>query len=166
MQTVATVGDLVSLAVQAERNAEALYDGMSKMFIRYPEVARFWAHYANEEAGHARWMLNLRNRICPDLLTRPADSELWSRAVKLVEPSVDDLLGGIHDLQDAWELANEMEHGETNLIFAFLIDNFTDDDLTLTFLRIQLREHMEHLLVGLPVQFGDANLRRAITPNP
>ena len=164
-QRVSTIGDLLNTAIVAERNAELLYDRISQMFIRYPEVALFWEHYANEEAGHARWMEHLRGRMSAPQLAEPALAPIMEKATIQANLDVENLLAGINDLQDAWELANELEHGETNLVFEFLIDNFSNDENTMVFLRAQLREHMDHLTSKVPAQFGDVTLRRSITAN-
>jgi hypothetical protein len=162
MEPVGTIAELLEIAITAERNSERLYDSMSQMFIRFPEVALFWEHYANEEAGHARWMEHLRERMTPGHQAEPADGEVWRKALSLANTPVDDLLASIRTLQDAWELANELEHGETNLIFEFLIDNFSNDANTMIFLRTQLREHMDHLTSHVPPQLSNATLRSAI----
>jgi hypothetical protein len=164
MVQVGTVGELLVLAAQAERQAETLYDAIGKMFMQQPEVARFWTHYADEEAGHARWMNNLRARLSAEQLARPVDPQVFSRAIRLLDTNLEELISGINDLQDAWDLANEMEHGETNIIFEFLINNFSGDPQTLAFLRAQLRGHMDHLLVGLPAQLSSIEMRRATFP--
>ena len=160
--TVGTIGALMDLAIQAERNAEWLYDAIGRRFIDHPEVARFWMNYANEEAGHARWMENLRERVPQIKLAQPAEPDMWQRATKLVNTDLGTLLSGINTLQDAWELANEMEHGETNVIFEFLVAHFSQDPRTLAFLRVQLRDHIGHLLTGLPAHLTDASARGAV----
>ena len=162
MPPARTVDEMLQMAVKAERIAESVYDAFGKMFINNPEVARFWTRYADEEAGHARWMESLHRRASPEQLAVPANDEMWMLLTRLVNTDISELIGRVHNLQDAWDLANELENGETNIIFQFLISNFSKDAYTLGFLRTQLRDHMNHLMIDLPMQFSDVNVRRTI----
>ena len=54
-----TVSDLIGLAIQIENTCKTLYEGMEKKFFHTPEIATYWHHLANEEAGHARWLEDL-----------------------------------------------------------------------------------------------------------
>ena len=152
---------MLLLAAQAERMAEKVYHEIGARFIQVPELAAYWNRYADEEAGHARWMENLHRRLDPAQRDQPANSDMWGRINRLIHADASELLNHIHTLQDAWDLTNEMEHGETNIIFEFLIAHFSKDPYTMAFLRMQLKEHIGHLMVGLPVPFNDTAIRRA-----
>jgi hypothetical protein len=76
--------------------------------------------------------------------------------------SVEDALKGVRNLEDAYQLVNELENSETNAIFEFLIANFAEDQKTQAFLRSQLRDHVGKLMIDFPVQFKQADVRREI----
>ncbi len=140
----------------------AIYLRFGKKFERYPEVAAFWNSYAGEENGHARWLAQLRERAGASRLRQPADPDILQQAERALARPVEDLLAGVKDLQDAYELANELEHSETNTVFEFLINYFAEDAQTQAFLRAQLNDHIVRLTKGFPEHLGSATLRRGI----
>ncbi len=162
MPEFGTIGHLIELAIQGERINQAIYLRFGKKFERYPEVAAFWNSYAGEENGHAGWLAQLRERAGVDRLNQLADPDILQQAQRALTRSVEELLDGITDLQDAYELANELEHSETNTVFEFLINYFAEDAQTQTFLRAQLNDHIGRLTKSFPEHLRSATLRRGI----
>jgi hypothetical protein len=162
MQDDKTLGDLIDLAIQAEQNAESLYCRLSELFTEYQGVAKFWIHYADEETEHALWLQRLRERLGETALAQPADLKTWTRAQHMIGISIDHLLDRVETLQDAWVLANEMEHGETNIVFEFLLDHFAGDTQAQAFMHTQMIRHVSHLIVDFPRQFSSSELRLSI----
>jgi hypothetical protein len=68
----------------------------------------------------------------------------------------------IADLQEAYELASELESGETNAVFEFLITHFSEDKKARIFLRSQLKSHVSQLMLQFPEKFGGASIRKEI----
>lgn len=160
-----TIAHLVDLAIQSERIAETLYRRMGVRFHNHPEVENFWRRYAAEEDGHARWLEKLRERAASEKMIQPADPGILEDARRAISISVDSLVWSIRTLQDAFEIANELEHSEMNAVFEFLISYFTEDSETQTFLRAQLSEHVGRLMIEFPRSVGTGTFRRTITPN-
>ena len=75
--------------------------------------------------------------------------------------SVQALLDQVRTLADAYELVNEMEHSEMNVVFEFLISSFPADQEVLSFLRAQLSEHVDRLITAFPERFRDPGARLA-----
>ena len=67
--------------------------------------------------------------------------------------SVEKALLGVKDLEDAYQLVNDIENGETNAIFKFLLDNFETDEQMRDFFRAQLNKHIARLSIKLPAQY-------------
>lgn len=162
MPEYGTIAHLIDLAIQGEKLAEMFYLRLEKKFARFPDVARFWNSYASEEAGHARWLARLRERADDERLGQPAELEVLKQAERALSISIEDLLAGVRTLQDAYDLANELEHSETNAVFEFLIGHFAEDAQTHTFLREQLNEHVARLMIDFPRKVGTGTLRRGI----
>jgi hypothetical protein len=76
--------------------------------------------------------------------------------------SVEKALLGVKNLEDAYQLVNDIENGETNAIFQFLLDNFEADVQMRDFLRAQLNKHIAKLSIDLPVQYKGILSRKAI----
>ena len=130
MPNKATVSELFELAIAAEKAAEELYRRLEKKFAHHQEVADFWRKYAAEEVGHAHWLERLRDALNPDQLSAPADPFVLKDAHKVLQFSVENRLNDIKNLEDAYQLVNELENSETNAIFEFLITNFSSDEET------------------------------------
>jgi rubrerythrin len=157
-----TVNDLFDLAVSAELAAKRLYERLADKFDHHPEVAAFWRQYATEEESHAQWQERMRSRLTEEQLAQPADLLIMQEAIKTLEFSVEQALQDITNLEEAYQLVNELENGETNAIFEFLIEHFSEDETARRFLRSQLKDHIRKLMIDLPIQFKGAVNRQAI----
>ena len=109
-----------------------------------------------EEAGHARWLERLREKLSSEELSAPADPSMLKAARGILESSVEKQLAEIKDLRGAYQLASELENSETNAIFEFLVANFAADEQTRTFLRSHLKDHIGKLMLWFPTQFNVA----------
>src|SRR5512135_1204688 len=114
MPEFGTTAHLIELAIQGERMAETFYEHLAKKFSRFTDIEQFWKSYAAEENGHARWLDHLRERADSEHLRQPVDPEVLQQAQRALATPVEALLSGVKTLQDAYELANELEHSETN----------------------------------------------------
>ncbi len=157
-----TVSHLFELAVQGERFFEAFYKRVAARFRHHPEIEKFWVDYAAEENGHAEWIESLKRRVSAEILASQADPQVLSDAEQALSVPMDNLLYSIRTLQDAFEVANELEHSETNAVIDFLITHFSEDEQARSFLRAQLHEHIERLMIQFPRQHGTGTLRRGI----
>ncbi len=162
MSNETSVGELFKMAITAERQSETLYRRLMEMFVAYPDVVAFWQKYATEETGHARWLTNIHANLTPEQLTAPADASMLKMANRVLGLSMDDLLAKVKNLDDAYQLVNELENSETNAICEFLIDNFAADEKAQTFLRSQLKGHVTRLMTDLPAQFRGKSNRQSI----
>jgi rubrerythrin len=162
MSGKATLAQLFDHAIAAERAAEAFYHGLETKFAHHEDVAAFWAEYAAEETMHAGWLESMRDGLSPERLSTPADPLTMEKAHGVLQFSVENTLKGVKNLEDAYQLVNELENSETNAIFEFLIANFAEDEKTQAFLRSQLRDHVGKLMIDFPVQFKQAKARQRI----
>ena len=161
MTNQATIAALVELSIRLEKSAAEIYRWLGSKFAHHQEVADFWKRYAAEEDMHAQWLERLRDRLDPGELSAPADPLMLNDARSLLQ-SLAGKLSGIKNLEDAYQLVNELENSETNAIFEFLITNFGTDKKTQNFLRSQLRDHIARLMIDFPTQFHNALARRNI----
>jgi hypothetical protein len=76
--------------------------------------------------------------------------------------SWENALANVHDLADAFEEVNELENGETNAVFRFLIDHFEVDKPIRDFLLAQLAVHIARLSTNLPEAYRDILTRQSI----
>jgi len=161
MTNETTVAALLELAIAAEVINEELYLGLEKKFVHHQLAADFWCSYAQEEAGHAHWLERLQGRLSTEQLSAPTDPTILRDAHQALQFSAKHALKGIENLEDAYQLASELENAETNVVFDFLITNFAADEQTASFLREQLRGHVGRIMIEFPTLF-DSQARREI----
>ncbi len=157
-----TVDQLFDMAIMAERTAEHVYRRLGTMFAAHWDVVRFWSDYAAAEDSHAQWLERIRGELSSKQLAAPADPQTVSNAQELLRLPVEQALEGIRTLDDAYQLANEMESGETNVVFDFLIGHCASDPQAQAFMRSQLKDHIAKISVGFPVRFRSSISRLSI----
>jgi rubrerythrin len=162
MSDKAKVSELFEVAIAAEHANRELFLGLSSKFAHHQEVADFWREYAEDEAMHARLLEQIRDGLSPEQLAAPADPYQVENAYKALRLRVDEALEGVDNLEEAYQLVHEVEHSETNVVFEFLISNFSSDQRAQSFLRSQLGEHVARLMNGFPAAFKQAARRREI----
>lgn len=158
----ATLADLFALAIAAEESAETLYRGLAIKFSRYADVADFWRQYAAEESGHALWLMRLRDRLDTEQLATPADPFALENVYRALHMSVETALAQIQNLEDAYQLVNDIESSETNAVFSFLVTNFAYSTEVLSFLQALLEGHIARLMGSFPSHFRDRPSRLAV----
>jgi hypothetical protein len=150
------------IAIAAEKTAERLFQGLATKFAYREEIARFWLQYAADEVKHAEWLRDLKARLRDEHLARPADVDTVKLLQAVSNFSLDEALKSVNDLEDAYQLIDNVENGETNAIFQFLINSFESNTQIRAFLRDQLDQHVERLSTGLPPQYQQAAARRMV----
>ncbi len=159
-----TVAKLFEYAIALEQAAESLYRQLEKMFADYPEVALFWKHYADEENGHASYLERIRTGVDAERLSQQADADMLQKVQYCLEKASPTRLTNINTLEDAHQLATELENSETNAIFEFMILNFSTDELAKShsFLRTQLSTHIARLENDFPNPYKSRPARQNV----
>jgi rubrerythrin len=162
--SIETVGKLFEYAIKLEEDSEYLYRQLGNMFSQYPDIALFWKRYADEEKGHAVYLERLRAGLDIDKLSRPADNSIFRKILQQFERSIRSKLEKVETLEDAFQLATELENSETNIIFEFMIVNFSTDELAKShkFLRTQLSTHVARLEKDFPSPYKSRTARQNI----
>jgi ribosomal protein S7 len=163
MNDAQTVAELFEHAIELEKSLETLYRQFGGIFADHPEVAKFWKHYADEEKGHAAYLERVRDNAQAGRLSEPADEFMLQKVRKcLAEVSPPVQLKEIRTLDDAYQLAVDLENSETNAIFEFIIVNFSTEELAKShkFLRVQLSEHVAKLTTHFPSQYMSKAVRK------
>ena len=150
----ATIEKLLNVAIRLEAAAGYFYEGLADGFSHCPEVAEFWRVMAAEEACHENRLVEWRASLSVARLSQPADARMLQMGENLLGVSVEELLGGVRNLDDAYEMAHDLESSETNTIFRFFITEFSQDQRVIAVLRQDLDEHMERLASGFPSRYA------------
>lgn len=158
---VLIVESLFKNAISLEKTAETLYRQYEEMFSHCPEVANFWKNYANEENGHAKFIERIFFEVDKKRLSEPADIGIAYQLQASINRISKINLENIKTLDDAYQLAVEIENTETNAIFEFIFMNFSNEELAKSrnFLRAQLRDHIDKLETNFPIMYKNASFR-------
>ena len=152
---------LFEYAIAAEHYARELYREFARLFAADPRVAAFWQRYAAEETGHARWLEQLLKKLPPETRDAPADFDKLEMARHMIKVPLAHALAKVETLEDAYQLAHELESSEINTIFEFLLFTFADDPQATQYARDQLSEHVARLTAGFPETYTSVRSRRA-----
>jgi rubrerythrin len=150
----ATIESLLAVAIQLEAAARRFYERLAERFSHCPEVAQFWRVMAADEACHENRLTDWRASTSPDRLSQPADARMLQMGRRLLGTSVDELLGDVQNLDDAYETAHDLESSEINAIFQFFIKEFSQDPRVIAVLMQDLDEHAERLMTEFPAQYA------------
>lgn len=150
----ATIGDLVVMGIQLEAAAQHFYEGLAEMFRHCPQVAEFWRLFATDEMAHGTQIIKWRETVSAGRLSEQADVALLEAGRKLLVPSVQERLGEVRNLDDAYEMAHDLETSETNTIFRLFITEFSQDKRVVMAMMRHLDEHVERLMAGLPTPYA------------
>ena len=154
MSNEETVATLFELAIEMEKAAEALYRDFAAGFAHQQQAADFWRVYAVEEAGHVRWLERFRNKLSLEQLSAPADLQMLQNARQALYLCKQNASQQVNSLDDACQMASELEGSELNVVFEFLVNHSPEDKETQAFLRAQLKIHINKLMTGLAAQFN------------
>ncbi len=160
------VEEAINQAIQAEKAAEKLYLGLENKFNDEPEAAQFWREFAQDEAQHVEWLAEFRDRLAKSKLAKMVDLRTEELLYLVNLFSAEKALAGVQNLADAFELVNDLENGETNAIFHFLIENFEVDKNIRDFLLAQLEQHISRLSTNLPLPYRNILARQSIKAQP
>jgi rubrerythrin len=156
-----TIFHLFEHAIAIEYKAAEMYCTFSRLFSHVPEISAFWTGLEQDEMFHMETLVTLLDGLRPDEYDAPVDKQLWENMV-----AVHDLINGnlaisVSNLNDAYEVAHELEFSEINGIFKFLtIEAITSEEQG-QFMRDEITKH-ERKLIDFGDTFGDKAWRLKI----
>ncbi len=156
-----TIEKLFVFSIEIELRAAAIYLAFAEYFPSVPGLANFWLDMQEDELGHARTLEDIRSALPPDVLQEAAPAEMWQNMQSLQKLISKDLMGGVHSLDDAYELAHELEFSEVNVLFNFLTSDVMtfgqQADITYT----NIVKHQQKLL-DFNNLFGNRDWRKGV----
>jgi hypothetical protein len=109
---------------------------------------------AADETCHENQLTEWRASMSAERLSQPVDARMLQMGRKMLGTSVDELLGDVRNLDDAYETAHDLESSEINAIFRFFIAEFPQDPRVIAVLMQDLDEHAERLMTEFPARYG------------
>jgi hypothetical protein len=162
----ATIETLLKVAIGLEDAAEGFYEGLAERFARCPQVAEFWRAMAADESCHKNRLTEWQASMSAARRSQPVDATMLQLGEKLLRTSVAERLEGLQSLDDAYEMAHDLESSEINTIFRFFITEFAHDPSVIAFLRQDLDQHAERLITEFPAAYATRSARAGVPPLP
>lgn len=141
-----TVADLFTIVAAAERAAMNFYKGLARSFSYVPRVSIFWEDMMRDEAFHIQELMDIRNMLTDEQLFEPADRSIINTAKNELERLAEKFdLKAVVTLDDAYEIAYELEYSEVNMVFRAIVSKFVLSEIRSKFVLSQIREHVSKL---------------------
>lgn len=156
-----TLGHLFELAIQAEQTAAAVYQELSEMFADYRTISEFWIAMRDDEYQHAAALEEIQRQLSADALVATPDASAMTSAQALILQPADQLLKHVHNLNDACQLAHDMEYSEVNTLFLYLRTELIPSAERRDLAYRAIHQHQGQL-IAFSRQFGDDQARKTI----
>ena len=155
MIKLTTLGELIDTAIAAEHAARKVYVGFTHKFMHLPDVSDFWQTMADDEGDHGRILSGMRERVSYEELAAPIDARLAEKADRLKHLNIQQLVNSVGNLDDAYQVAYDLESSEVNAIFNFLTIRFLSTEESYEIITATIDRHLLRL-ADFTRTFGDA----------
>ncbi|MBN2245670.1 MAG: hypothetical protein JW755_07475 [Candidatus Aminicenantes bacterium] len=115
-----TLGDFFLAAMEVEKKASEIYQSLSEAFIQKQDISLFWSGLREDELMHLKMLKKSREALSEKDLELLVDKSMISKIQEVDEFLKENPTEHVQDLNDAFELAHELEFSEVNVIFKFL----------------------------------------------
>lgn len=156
-----TMDTVFAGAIEIEYKLAEIYGQFSRLFSHVQGLSAFWQGLSNDEVRHATSLRAARESLAPNHLLMPCDKGVWDNVMRIQRILNKDLVGAINTVDDAYELAHDMEFSEVNVIFKFLTAEFVPSDERKQFVHSEIAQHQRKLL-DFSLKFGDKAWRKGI----
>ncbi len=156
-----TIDRLIEAAIDLECRAAGIYQTLSEKFAQVPGISAFWQGLNKDEIEHAAILKDTRSLLTPEQLSAKPDNKIWEDIAGVRRMLEQHPVEAIKTLDDAYELAHELESSETNAIFRFLADECVPSGIRKELAHSVLEKHLKKL-ADFTQNFGDREWRRKI----
>jgi rubrerythrin len=156
-----TFEEIFENAIEIEKSAGRLYVKFAKMFSSFPKATEFWKGMKKDELDHAKWLIEMKESLSDKELSSYPDYDLILKVHHINKLLEKYSAKKIENLDDAYELANDIESSEVNNLFSLLAHRFIPSEEKRKFLLSEITEHQMKIM-DFPKNFGDRILRREI----
>jgi rubrerythrin len=153
--------EIFQSAIEIEKKAGNIYERFAELFAAFPKIVDFWKGMNQDESGHAKWLLEMKESLSEEALSSYPDYDLILK-VHSIKKSLDEYSKKkIENLDDAYELANEIESSEVNNLFRLLTKKFVSSEDRKKLLFSEINQHQLKIM-DFSKNFGDGLWRKEI----
>lgn len=157
-----TVELLLTYAIEIEYKAAQIYGTLSELFPQVPGLSAFWQGLKNDELAHVDILRQTQMQMTPEQLLRNPGSKTWKDLKNLQLLLSSDLLAEVNTLDDAYELAHDLEFSEVNTIFQYLTVDCIPSEKRKQLIKSTIGDHQKKIS-DFSRTFGDREWRRSIS---
>lgn len=159
----ATLSDLFECAIVNEMKAAEIFAGFREDYSHIPKMDEFWSGMHNDEIMHAEVLKKIHNDLPMEKLKEKPDPLVCQYAESAYQ-----LLKKIRDekpanLEEAYQLAHELEFCELNEAYMILLKHKVDDPAAKDFIKEEIKTHQQKM-VDFSKMYGDKKWRLGILP--
>ncbi len=148
-------------AIEIEYKAADIYREFSQLFSHIHEIYAFWRELTEEEMQHADMLQDIRKSLTNEQLQSPCDKKLLDIVARIQHMLRGFFTESIKNLDDAYELAHELEFSEINVLFKLLATKFVSSEQQKKIVsKIMLHQQK---LMHFNQNFGDRDWRKGIS---
>lgn len=114
------LGELLKHAMELEKVHAKLYEGLAKKFSFSREICEFWSGMAEDEKEHYEHIKEMYSQLGSDHFSEEVSSDLSDLVCKGLSEFKLACLDNVFDLNDACELAHDVENYETVAVLKFV----------------------------------------------
>ena len=160
-----SMGEAIKACAGFEKTAALFYHQLAFRFAHLPEVAAFFTSMEKEEGEHERAVNSLYASLSPSELNEAPPKELCE-SVLTVSRLIEHILSvDVKNLDDAYELAHQLEFSEVNSVLKLLLTHIMPRNKKSSFKLDTVDDH-QHGLLEFETRFGDRAWRKEQKPAP
>ena len=143
---VQTIQMLFDLAINWETQARDLYENFANLFHHEPKVSTFWKQLSKDESWHIDVLKDILNKISTEKRLMEVGNEQWNSVTRVEGLIKEASTRKVLTLDDAYELAHQLEMSEVNTLFKMLLNDYLPDKEGHKFILSEVTEHIERLM--------------------
>ncbi len=153
-----TIGEILERAIRIEKRVADLYAIFSKRFSRAPGMSGFWSDLRRDEIGHMGELRVVYESLSAEKLKAPESRAISLSVHKAMASVEDNCLSKVKTLDDAYEIARDLEFSEINAIFEYLTMDLVSPSSRREMITYQVDEHQQKL-IAFDKRYGDKSWR-------
>lgn len=158
-----TLSDLFECAIINEMKAADIFASFRDAYSFNEDLKEFWEGMHKDEIMHAEVLRKIHNDLPADRLSEKPDDNICQYAESAYNLILKISEEKPENLNEAYELAHELEFCELNEVYKLLLENKVDDEKAKSFIIEEIKNH-QNKMVEFSSKLGDKEWRKSIKP--
>ena len=133
-------------AIAIELRAAEIYRDFERFFSHRDDVAAFWADLHDDELKHAGILKDTLLSLSRSQLDEETSALMWEQVYHVYRNINKEDPAAVKNLDDAYEIAHQIEASEVNTIFRFLTLECFPSEFREAFISSEIMDHQKKLM--------------------